>query len=199
MENQRVVIVVHGFSSHRLWMHPICRRLASKQHLVVNWGYKSLFSPVKRHSARLLQTIQRDFADYDQIDFVAHSMGSVIIRQMLHAHPLPNLGRMVFLTPPSQGAPLARLFSPLVGQVFRCLPDISTSTTSLVNQLPQSSPGPTGVIAARVDLLAPSSKTHIANETCHQTLLATHNSVLFSKQVAEMIHLFLSTGQFSSK
>ena len=193
MNSSRVVIVLHGLGSHRWLMRPICRRLSHNHHSVVNWGYRSLFQPIAAHALALRQTIDRDFADANRIDFVAHSMGSVIIRQMLCEQPLQNIGRMVFITPPSQGSPLARIACPVIGRLCRCLPDISTSKNSLVNQLPRP-PCATAVIAARADLLAPPSKTHLRGQSDHQLIWATHNSVLISRRVARMTDHFLRMG-----
>lgn len=195
--NNRVVIVVHGFASHRIVMRPLCTYLA-RRHVVLNWGYPSLFPSVRVHAENLIDKISAELSPETLIDFVAHSMGAVIIRQMLSQHPLPNLGRLLFITPPNLGSPAARWATPLIGWLCRCLPDISTNEQSLVNQLPREAPGETAVIAARYDWLAPVWRTHLIGLSDHQTLHATHNSVLFSRKAAAMADHFLRCGNLES-
>ncbi|MGB7343733.1 MAG: alpha/beta hydrolase [Pirellulaceae bacterium] len=195
----KTIVVVHGFTCHRFWLKPLCHRLQAKGYRVDNWGYKSMFRSVQVHGTALHDHLVDDLANEERIDIVAHSMGSLVVRCALSQGGVNNLGRVVLLAPPSRGTPVARWASPVIGPICRCVREMSDTEESFANQLPKTIPTDVGVIAAKFDTLVPNAFTHIDNEQDHTTLLATHNSLLFSRQVSDLADRFLSSGTFAKQ
>jgi alpha-beta hydrolase superfamily lysophospholipase len=191
------VLVIHGFTCHRFWLRPICRRLRQKGYAVENYGYKSYFRPIALHAQALHTHLRYHLANAERIDIFAHSMGSLVTRMAIAQGDIKNLGRLVLLAPPSRGTPVARFASPLIGGICRCVPDMSDADTSFANQLPRDAPTDAGVIAAKFDTLVPNRCTHIDNERDHVTLWHTHNSLLFSRKVVDLADCFFRRGRFS--
>jgi hypothetical protein len=102
----------------------------------------------------------------------------------------------VFLAPPNRGSPVARVAALIFGQILAPTRELSDALESYVNKLERKLKNDVGVIAARFDLLVPISNTHLANESAHIVINATHNSLLVSTTVSKLTARFLATGAF---
>ncbi len=195
-DDGEVVVVVHGFASIRLWMLPLCWRLRSHGYRVINWGYPSLRRNMAAHAARFYEYISKSLVHERRIHIVAHSMGAIVVRAALSEGAVANLGRIVLLAPPNRGTPAARLAAPLFGRLFRGIADLSDRADSAACRLPAECSLDLGVLAARFDLLVPVSHTHVAGESDHLVLNASHNSLLLSPAPARLAATFLKSGRF---
>ena len=81
--------------------------------------------------------INKNFNQNIKINFVAHSMGTGILRYYLNENPLENLGKVVFISPPSPGSHLADVpfVDKLPSMLGKVVPQFSTKKDSFVNQL----------------------------------------------------------------
>lgn len=81
--------------------------------------------------------INKNFNQNIKINFVAHSMGTGILRYYLKENPLKNLGKVVFISPPSHGSHLADVpfVDKLPSMLGKVVPQFSTKKDSFVNQL----------------------------------------------------------------
>ena len=81
--------------------------------------------------------INKNFNQNVKINFVAHSMGTGILRYYLKENPLENLGKVVFISPPSHGSHLADVpfVDKLPSMLGKVVPQFSTKKDSFVNQL----------------------------------------------------------------
>ena len=111
----KAVIVLHGLGRNRATVEPICRYLReNSDYTVFNVGYPSTQRDVAGHARALAGIIDR-LDGISEINFVAHSLGNLIVRHYFHdrqlagpgAHPHPRLGRMVMLGPPNHGSEVA--------------------------------------------------------------------------------------------
>lgn len=111
----RVVVLLHGLGGWRYHMQPIADSLgASGKYTPINMGYASTRADLGQH-ARALDSVIANLPDAEEIDFVAHSMGNLVVRYYLGDHtdekrglkPDPRIRRFVMLSPPNHGAELA--------------------------------------------------------------------------------------------
>ncbi len=123
------VVVLHGLCRSRSSMDSLCRYLREKGHYeVFNVEYPSTQADIAAH-ARSLRRVIDNLHGIDEINFVGHSMGNIVIRRYLgdlaRQDPMKQSAaaaaadrraktrfhRFVMLAPPNQGALLAVTFA----------------------------------------------------------------------------------------
>ncbi len=110
----KVVVTLHGLGRTRQSMAGIGSYLAEEGKFTwINVTYASTRDTIDAHAGALADIVNQ-FTEAEEINFVAHSMGNLVIRRYLanraQAGPQeqgPPLGRIVMLAPPNQGAQLA--------------------------------------------------------------------------------------------
>ena len=108
---------------------------------VCNCNYPSRKKPIELLSESTIeQAIDHCVENHqaERIHFVAHSMGSILIRFYLGKHDINNLGRVVMLAPPNAGSELVDHLSQL--QLFKLISgpagnQLGTDAASLPNSL----------------------------------------------------------------
>ena len=108
-----VVICLHGWRGSRTSMQPMGQYLTEQGGLsVINFGYASVHGPVQKQAYEL-ESVIRNLQGVRQVSFVAHSLGNIVVRNLLyklqlqgHAPPL-TFERMVMIAPPNHGAQMA--------------------------------------------------------------------------------------------
>lgn len=196
MPQRESVVLLHGFGAKRAVMWPLAARLRSHGYIVRLWSYVTLFQSINSHSHRLHNYFLTQLAEEPRFHIVAHSMGSIVTRAALSRSVPDNLGRVVLLAPPNQGSPMARYASRLVGNFIQPTRELSDDCNSFVQTMPLPNGIDMGIIAARFDLLVPVANTRLDTVHKHETVNATHNSLLMSGDVCRMIASFLKSGEF---
>ena len=116
--SKKVVIVLHGLGRTRSSMKGLARYLADHgDYSVLNFSYASTRSPLA-DDARCLAQVVSHLEGVEEVNFVAHSMGNLVVRhfladQFVAARGLDvdqRIGRFVMLAPPNNGAALAKRF-----------------------------------------------------------------------------------------
>jgi pimeloyl-ACP methyl ester carboxylesterase len=111
----RAVVVLHGLMRSRGSMAKLCKYLEKEGGFtVVNVSYPSTRRSIADH-ARSLSRLIENLDGIEEINFVAHSMGNIVIRRYLGDTIDPATGRprdrrlkrMVMLGPPNQGSEIA--------------------------------------------------------------------------------------------
>ncbi len=111
----KIVIVLHGLGRTRSAMSGMAKFLEeSGKYTALNVSYPSTMTEVEEH-AKSLRSVVDNLQGIDEIDFVAHSLGNLVIRSYLYdqlntgeAHqPDPRIKRIVMLGSPNNRAQLA--------------------------------------------------------------------------------------------
>lgn len=215
-EGAESVIVVHGLGRTPASMTILVSRLEDAGFRVVNFGYPSTLEPMEALVDRLQAEVERCCgSEAETVHFVTHSMGGVLVRSYLSQQPGVHRGRVVMLSPPSQGSefadafvdsPLRRLFLGPAGAQLR------TDSAGIASQLgpvrfglgivtgdrsinplgswliPGPDDGKVGVGRAMVD-----------GATDFMVVPATHTFIMNRRDVAEEVVHFLRQGRFRSE
>ena len=141
-----------------------------------------------------------------KINFVTHSMGTGILRYYLKENPLKNLGKVVFISPPSHGSHLADI--PFVDKLpfilGKVVPQFSTKKDSFVNQLGEpdynylilignktNNPFYSMLIPGKDDGMVPVDSAKMKSENFKIIDNTTHTSILKDMRTMKEISNFL--------
>jgi len=187
--------------------------LRSAGYQVINLSYPSRGGSVANLANKYLTPTISAIPSSARIHFVTHSLGSILLRQYLSAHPLPNLGRVVMLGPPNQGSELSdTLRRSALGRLILgpagC--ELGTSASDVPNRL-----GPiscdAGVIAGDRSLnplfslivSGPSdgkvsvARAKVAGMRDFLVVHRSHTWMMWRKDVLSQVRTYLNTGAFS--
>lgn len=112
---KEVTIVLHGLGAGRQFMEGLSEYLEENGNMAtINVGYPSTMEDIDSYAASL-DSVIRHLDGVERINFVAHSMGNIVIRRYLNnmsrldpaMRPPIEFGRMVMISPPNHGAELA--------------------------------------------------------------------------------------------
>lgn len=102
----RAVIFVHGMGRSSKSWPALAKRVEEEGHLVVAFDYPSTRCSITE-SAEYLAKVIESLEGVEEIDFVVHSMGGLVVRAYLKTHQDARLRRMVMLGVPNLGAEMA--------------------------------------------------------------------------------------------
>lgn len=110
----KAVVLLHGLFRSRASMGKLARHLEEKGGFAVfNMSYASTQDDVAAHAAAL-DRVLRGLDGIEEVHFVAHSMGNIVVRHYLHGHARADgrpadarIKRFVMLAPPNHGSLLA--------------------------------------------------------------------------------------------
>jgi pimeloyl-ACP methyl ester carboxylesterase len=106
--NGKAVILVHGIGRSSKSLSRMASVLRDAGYHVVGFDYPSTRIEIPA-SAEYLHQVIESLEGIDEINFVVHSMGGLVVRAYLKEHHDPRIRRMVMLGTPNQGARMASL------------------------------------------------------------------------------------------
>jgi len=192
------VTLVHGFLANTLMLFYLRHRLRDAGFQTRAWGYLNMCCSIRQHAQRFACELQSLDADpgIATIHLVLHSMGSIIARAALEQFRPHKLGRLVMLAPPNRGSFAATRAMAAWGGLFKPLRELSTASDSFVNRLSMPDDVDIGIIAARYDFLVSLESTRPDVPHAHAILPCLHSSLLFRRDSADLIAMFLKQGSF---
>jgi pimeloyl-ACP methyl ester carboxylesterase len=147
-------VLLHGIGMQGYVMKRLENALTTAGYRVVNVSYPSREMPFEKLAGEYLpaQLLAHDVARAPRLNFVTHSMGSLLVRKLIQEARPANLGRVVMIGPPNHGSTAAdeakqsALLSEFMGEN---LARLGTGENSIVSTL-----GPAnfevGIIAGEV-------------------------------------------------
>jgi hypothetical protein len=220
----RVVIVLHGLGRSRQSMAGIVKYLGDhSDYTVLNVAYASTRARIGEHAKGLARVVDQLPANVTEVNFVAHSMGNLVIRHYLgdlladrdpqHRDRINRLRRTVMLAPPNRGAMLAKRFQ--ANPVFRVFWGISgreiANWETLAPRL-AIPPIPFGIVAGGAgkaggrnplikgddDFVVGVAETQLAGARDFIVVLAPHAVIMDSAEAQAATLRFLEHGYFVS-
>jgi pimeloyl-ACP methyl ester carboxylesterase len=113
------VVVLHGLFRSASSMAPLSRYLHEEGgYTVFNVNYPTTRGTLADH-AQSLDKVLQSLEGIDEVHFVGHSLGNLVVRHYLGDHTRPEIGmvpdprvkRIVMLGPPNRGAQMAEMFA----------------------------------------------------------------------------------------
>lgn len=120
-QSRHLVVLLHGMGRSTFLFRDMQRDLRAAGFEAVAVSYPSLTRDIAGHADQV-EALLRGAKDVDRVSFVSHSLGGLVVRDLLNREDLwrdgpygdgLTLGRVVMLAPPNQGSRLAEVLSPL--------------------------------------------------------------------------------------
>ena len=200
------VILAHGLWVPGVVMRPLASRLERAGYRCHTFSYMGARGPMEAHAERLARMARQ----VGPAHFIGHSLGGLLLLEMLNGHPEVAAGRLVLLGTPARGCyagrriaryPAGRWF---LGQSEMLWREGRTARWARPEAL--------GVVAGSVPLglgrlfgplpgvndgVVSLEETEVEGMADRVVLPIGHSAMLISARVAAQVAAFLSHGKFS--
>ena len=175
-------------------MVPLQTRLHRAGYRTLNVGYNSFGPGVAEIAADVREAVDRSTARRPaaRVHFVTHSLGGIVVRQMLEDSRPPRLGRVVMLAPPNQGSHEADKHSGWLGWILRPMHELRTENSTVAALGPPEGVD-VAVIAGDRD-----AKVHVDESRLegaeHLVVRSGHTFIMHKPSVGRLVVCYLASG-----
>jgi pimeloyl-ACP methyl ester carboxylesterase len=209
------VVLLHGLARTDRSFSKMEAALVDAGYDVINFGYPSRSNDIESLAAEVIPSALSRAKAGNEVHFVTHSMGGILIRQYLGKKPIENLGRVVMLGPPNKGSQVVDKLQDVPGFELINGPagmQLGTGEMSVPSQL-----GPAnfevGIVAGTrsinliLSTMLPSpddgkvsvENTKLEGMSDHIELPVAHPFLMTNQRVIEQVIRFLKTGKFDKE
>jgi hypothetical protein len=213
MSTDQLTVLLHGLGKDRQIMEDLERSLIEASFDVYNLSYPSKTYPIAELAQHVADRINKGFKDRS-VNFVTHSLGSIVVRYISQHKLLPHIHRVVMLGPPNKGTAIInklrdfKWFSNYWGPAAT---ELSSDDIGIHNQLIEEVDFECGIIAGNKsadpwfswtilkgedDGKVTVDSTKIAGMKDHTVLPVTHPTMPKHPDVIEQTINFLKHGRF---
>ena len=206
------VVLLHGLARSNSSMEKLEKVLRQERFLTVNVDYPSTDFPIEILAEQAITPALAQCAADDEVNFVTHSMGGILVRQYLSDHEIPQLKRVVMLGPPNQGSEVVDKLKDVPGFYFingAAGMQLGTGALSVPNRLGRAE-FDVGIIAGTrsinwiLSLLIPGTddgkvsiaRTRLEGMNDHLTMAVTHPFMMKNDKVIAQVVYYLKNGSF---
>lgn len=210
------VILLHGLARTKKSLSTLETHLKKEGFNVINQAYPSRKKTIEKLAVQAIpEALEKCRKFYPvKIHFATHSMGGILVRYYLDHHTIPNIGRVVMISPPNNGSEVTdklrnwKLYQWLNGPAGN---QLGTGNDSILKRigLPYYE---TGIITGDrtinpiLSLIIPGKddgkvSVQSAKLKGMKDFLTTHNSHTFIMKdtyVCRQVSFFLKTGKFDT-
>ncbi len=221
--HKKVVILIHGLGRSRASMKELAQYLERESdYSVLSFSYASTRAALS-DDANCLEHVIHHLDGVEEVSFVAHSMGNLVVRyylgnQLANQAEVPppfRYGRFVMLAPPNNGAAMARRFkdNPIFKLIFATGGRQFTEEWERVQQHLVTPSFPFGIIAGGNathsggnpllegddDLVVTVEETRLPGASDFAVLPVLHTFIMDDPTVQQFTLRFLQHGYFVSE
>jgi pimeloyl-ACP methyl ester carboxylesterase len=199
-DNAEAVVVLHGLGRTAMSMLIPAMRLRANGYTVFLPDYPSTNADIRQHANTLVNLIKiiKTQNDFKKINFLAHSLGCIIIRAAFanFAEIMPD-GRTVMIAPPNRGSRMASRAAkiPFLRKILKPLCELRSEKGSFAASLPMPS-FEHGVIAGNYDAKVRPDEAVSGSEKDFLLLNSFHSFIMNRKDVMQAALNFYKTGKF---
>ncbi|MBU0482952.1 MAG: alpha/beta hydrolase [Proteobacteria bacterium] len=207
------VVLLHGLARSDSSMKKMEDELLKEKYTTVNVNYPSRDYPIEILAEKAILPALTKCAPDEEINFVTHSLGGILVRQYLEKHEIPNLNHVVMLGPPNQGSEVVDKLGNFPGFYFingDAGMQLGTGELSIPNQLGKAN-FDLGIIAGTRSInwilssLIPNTddgkvsveRTKLAGMHDHIEMPVTHPFMMKNDEVIDQVIYYLKHGSFN--
>ena len=219
------VVLLHGLAKSDRDMKRLEKVLTSEGYTAVNHDYESRSAPIQKLAIDVVNAALKKCPAPDKnidnklarklenVHFVTHSMGGILVRYYLSKHTIANLGRVVMLGPPNKGSETIDKYRNVPGFSFISGPSglqLGTGQLSVPKSLGKAN-FDVGIIAGTrsVNLILSSlipnvddgkvsvESTKLEGMQDHINMPVTHPFMMKNKKVIAQVVNYLKKGKFA--